>query len=923
MAKNYLLKSFADILAVNFLLHNQDLSGKFIQEKKSGNIWFKETKNNNFYNFFIKNRSDTNLYFEMGTPEYRSPEITWNEILTKTTIKSLDDNKISDEVIVITKDKNVLIEIIKKHYLIQMGEVSYSTNHTGLFYIKISYPSVWIISLIDKKSKIYNKVSGINNVYIEKGFEIKESYILQKNYNFKIPSNTYILINSDGSLENSSFIWKSANKDIEITGEKAIEYQTKENIIIEIEPKLVKSYNKKEAVLWKVDDSEKLKKILSSYSIDNLSGFKAWFLVNDDIYIFSKNSLNDSALISLFSDSFKSYTKLKGKAFFPLGFSLMPLLDENRLFEIYNVNNNDSMIFENQEDKITITVLSEKEAKPLSSFISYKVEKNITKIDFFESQWHFDFGDIKKKTPIIKIDEIKSDNLISYSNLKVRKGVKKEEDKTKNNIKRVIDAYEWERLKNEIYRIDNLLIDDINNSQLWLERSEISQELGNRNSAFISILISDIIQRDNKSFIDNIDDYIIKNESSDFLNTLKLYDEKSKGKILSYIRAKLSSAEINFSYQLFYAKKFHDKDVFNYAIDTMRKSYNCSSFKFHDFEEKSFSKDTTNLSIENKNIENINKNINQFVSILDNYDMSLKSVILKQFKIMLDSNLPFESNRLIELEEFKSDDDNQALKQSFNLINQYPTLPENPDKSTENWFSVLEMKNMKSIPIKDFFKGELYRSSFTSDFDYIELAKTIYEMYINNDENWTNILKAKKTKIDKAKSQRILLQIITDNSPLKDFKQFILEPVYDNSEYNVIVMNCDIYRINLRYGIKTDENYFFENLITSISKDYVSIVDFKDATENIIFCLFISQSARRKEFLNIILNLCLGWYKKIFHERTYIEELLTTITFLESAILLDDIPDSVTEYNFKARKNSLWTEYAVYLKDNFESFFFD
>lgn len=921
MIKNYLLKNFADILAINVLLHNKDISGKFIQEKDSGNIWFKESKNSSFYNIFAKNNNETDLPFEEGQPQARSPEIGWSELLNKMTVKSLDNSKLAEEILIITNDKKVLVDIIKKHYLIQMGEVSYSNYlNNDRWIIKVVYPSVWIISLLEQSNQIYNKVTGFNNIYIEKGFEIKERYNIQKNYNLKIPINNYLLIQANGKIESVSVYWKSANKIIEITAETPREVLIKEEIKVQIQPKLVKAYNKKETSLWKVDDLDKLKKIITNYASDHLAGFKAWFTNENNAYILSPNSLNDSGVISLFNDAFGSYSKLKEKVFFPSGYSLMPLLDESRLYEIYGVNNTDYLIFDNNNENILVTVLPEKNINSLASFIAYMVEKNVNEIENFESKWHFDFGELKKKTPIIRIEEIIDENSAAYKNIKVRKGLKKEEIKALNKTRKNIDPSEWEKLKSEIYRIDNLLIDEINNSPLWSERSQISYLFGNKASSIIAKLVSSIIERDNNDFINQIEKYISDNESNDFFNSLNSTDEKSKGKALSNIRTKVASAEINFAYQLYYAKKFKDKDVFDYAVESMRKSYSNSNFKFHDFEEKSFGSTNDDLTIQNKNIENIKTNIEEFTQILNRYDKSLKAVVLKQFKIMLDSNLPFNSDILIDLENLDKKNTDKVLLDINELLNNYPRLPKSPNKSTEKWLSILEMKNMKAIPVKDFFTGELYRSSFSSDFKPEEIAEKVYENYMSNEENWMNELLLNKTELDKAKSQRILLQIITDHSPLKDFRPFITDLVYDNSYYNIIVMNCDIYRISLRYGIKIDEDKFFEKLIKAVTQPFVSFIDFKDAIENIIFCLFISQSSRRREFFNIILDRCLEWYEHLDGNQTFVEELLTSITFLEASILLDDIPDSVTEYNFKARKNSIWTEYAVYLKENYNEF---
>lgn len=931
MYKYHKINNFADILSFKYLVDNNDIKGDFVEF--DNDICFREIIKKTISDYFKDSKKDENV-----------KHFKWIDLFKKYTVKTSEDNKISDQIIILTPDRNILLEIIKKHYLIQRGEISYSKiNETWA--IKITYPSVWVIRLIEGKYTIFNNSNILENTYFQKGIEIKELEHLKQNYNVLAPNNQYTFIYSNGNIETYKIEWKTSDTTIELKDAKRKVYKTDNETKIEIEPKLVNAYNKKIPSLWFIDDLEKLKRIITNYGTESLISLKAWFSDNDTAYILSLNTINDSGLTALFNESFKSFYKHREKMFFPEGLTLMPFIDEIRLFEIYNINNSEYVVFMQENEKLNLTVLSEKDIKPLSNFILYKTEKTVNELESFNSQWTFDFGEIKKKSQIIYIKQDLIENNVFKSKNKKNKSEKSVSQKSVIKNKRSIDTSDWENMRNRVYLIDNELLDNITDTALWNERSEISYYLNNKVSSLIANLTTDIITKDNQSFLDNIEKYINENESSEFLKYIQIQDENSKGKILFDIRNKNSVAELDFAYQLYYAHKFNDKDVFDYAVNNMLRGFTSTSKVFHEFEEKSFGKlhaNTDNLNIEN--LDNIKNNIEDFIQAIEDFDNEYKTIVLKQLKIMIDSNIPFKLENMIFIEEIDSQDKN--IKELNNLLKSYPMLPSNTDKATEKWFATIEMKNIKSVDIKDFFTGEIYRSSFASDFDPIIESQKIYERYLDgeilneNDEinNIKSELKPKErlelqeqlfkkvfgftnnSSLNGPQSQRILLHIITENKPLKDFQKLTLEPVYNDSFYNTIVMNCDIFRINLAYRIKMDENFFFENMIESISKPFVYFIDFKDAVENIILCLFISQNPRRKEFLNIILRKCMEWLTQL-EEIRFMKEILTTISLIQAGILLDDIPDSISEYNFKSRKNSLWIEYASYLRNNYNNFF--
>lgn len=925
------INNFADILSFKYLIDNGDIKGDFVEY--NNNLYFKEVRKKTIFGY-PKNNEDKDKF----------KKFSWIDILKKYTLNNTEENKIADEIIILTTDKSILLEIIKKHYLIQRGEISYS-KVDEIWLIKIKYPSIWAISLLQGKYAVFNKSNILENIYFEKGVEIKELAHLKQTHQIIIPQNQYTFIYKNGITKTFKIEWKNSDTAIELKNSNRKIYKSDEDFKIEIEPKLINSYHKKLSNLWFIDDMDKLKRIVTNYGSESITSLKAWFSENDTAYIISFNINNDSGLTALFNESFKSFYKHRDKMFFPSGLTLMPLIDEIRLYEIYDINKTDYVIFMNENDKLSLTILPEKDIKPLSSFIIYRTEKTVNQLESFNSQWKFNFGEIKKKSQIIYIKPDNIEDLVFNNKNKKSKKEKQISSKSVfNKEKRTINDSEWEKLRNRVYLIDNELLDNIINTELWLERSQISEYFDNKISSLISKLTIDIINRDNKNFIKNLEEYIKQNENSDFIKNINDNDENSKGKVLLDIRNKKSVAEIDFSYQLYYANKFNDKDVFDYAVNSMLKGYSNTIKGFHDFEEKSFGKLHNDFdSLNNENTENIKNNINNFINVIENFNPEYKNIVLKQLKIMIDSNIPFNTDNLVYIEDISYTDSN--LKELDNLLKNYPALPQNYDKATEKWFSTIEMKNIKSVDIKDFFTGEIYRSSFASDFNAIEESQKIYSRYIDgeilNESDEINNIKSEldpkkraeikgqlfnrvfrfkgKSSLDAPKSQRILLHIITEHKPLKDFQKLTLDPVYNDSFYNTIVMNCDIFRINLAYRIKIDESFFFENMIESISKPYVLFIDFKDAVENIILCLFISQNSRRKEFLNIILKKCMEWFTHLENVR-FMKEILTTISLIQAGILLDDIPDSISEYNFRSRKNSLWIEYASYLRNNYNEF---
>lgn len=148
------------------------------------------------------------------------------------------------------------------------------------------------------------------------------------------------------------------------------------------------------------------------------------------------------------------------------------------------------------------------------------------------------------------------------------------------------------------------------------------------------------------------------------------------------------------------------------------------------------------------------------------------------------------------------------------------------------------------------------------------------------------------------KSQRLLLRTVTDFGASEAFNKLIGNFEY-NSNFNIVVMNCDIYRLKLIYKHIFSEESFFKALEENLPHYFV---DFRDAVENMILCLFLSSTTQKESFLISLCKKTIEKFKESSKTDFFLMKILVLFAYIGATSLLETLPESIAEYNFKERR---------------------
>ncbi|MBC7473185.1 MAG: hypothetical protein H7263_02750, partial [Candidatus Sericytochromatia bacterium] len=558
-------------------------------------------------------------------------EISLNNLILSTISLVEDENRtISKSIIVKTSDVQIFSEIIQGHYSLQKGEVFYckipnksmstwnpfSFNpkiEKEIWFIKIVNPSLWFLlskSDFDENYKIYNQYKMKNNnyhpsLYIEYGSKLKDKEFENK-LNFK---EGILLLNTDGTPETYDPAWQGISDIIEVDFPDSQILEPVNDLKITIKPKFYIDQRNINASLWKVEKLDQLKKILLNESHANLDGFKAWYS-NEQVYIYALPQAN-TGLKSIFNDAFEKYICLEKRVFFPYEKALIPRLPESNILKNYQARGNDFLLFDDNE-QINVIKFSMKSMKKLSEFIEYFIESKLNTFTDFQSQWHFNFTDLKKKPLIIEMQLNSSKDIVYKKNNQL---VNDSVNKAKIPVYRDENVINKSEILSQIREIDSQLAEDIYNSELWKNRSELSFKINNDLSAIIASFTSLILKDDTSGFFEAIKDSYSKELSSFFEEDIELTEE-NKGEILNNIRksVKYKYIEINFSLELFFSVKFKNQNVYSSCIELMRKGYHNSNRKFYEFEDLKIDNNGSDLENSGKtDLKVIKEDINNLI----------------------------------------------------------------------------------------------------------------------------------------------------------------------------------------------------------------------------------------------------------------------------------------------------------------------
>jgi len=523
----------------------------------------------------------------------------------------------------------------------------------------------------------------------------------------------------------------------------------------------------------------------------------------------------------------------------------------------------------------------------------------------------------------------------------------------------------YERLR----KIDAELSNNIDNPQLWRSRAEISLSLNSSTSALVCKLTAAILENKLRDFVEIVYDFAQGNNPFHALVERKV-SSVQKGKLLAAMRQSSLEAEIHYALHLAFAAKFSDIQIFAQAVDSMRTGYSGEKRPFHSFKETQFIQtqevDTVNTLglLTNKNFKKIEANVRNFVQRIGCLRQGFAEVVSAQFNILLsthlgqasaDSLVPFPKDIQESWGYWEKLHPSAAAR--LKLLAGWPELnyESRLEPSAQRWWELLTMEKLKEISINDMFTGYLYKPvilyhrfkgegsdeinairwlrDLPEDIlpevsDGKSLARAIYKRFCDGKPDWCfYFTNARRLGMHaKARSQRVLLFMVTEFGPQKEFQDHIAPvefDVRDEKRWDIhsLIFYCDLFRLSMAYKKKIDEQRLFIVLLKHLPQPPKGWEDFRNAAVEMLLCLFLNGSPGRRFQLDTMLDRTTAWLRYAIQsgDETMIDEALTIMSYLEVGVLTDLVPDNLRHHQFQERRKTLWMEHARALAAGKES----
>ena len=305
-----------------------------------------------------------------------------------------------------------------------------------------------------------------------------------------------------------------------------------------------------------------------------------------------------------------------------------------------------------------------------------------------------------------------------------------------------------------------------------------------------------------------------------------------------------------------------------------------------------------------EDISLVKQKVEEFLAVLDNAKEEVQVTIRKQFARILENNF----GRPILDEEGHIDSPvwNEEWKEIFQYLQHCHDVDiDDLDDCYRQWLKKLSIDG-KNINLEKIFTCEEYRPIFNFNFkdEAMKEIQNIYIDYVNGGTNWKKRFAYTYTAFDNAKNQRTLYYLSKKYGPIPDFEQCIYPFKFGDKHFNTIIMNCDVYLLNLMYNKKVNEQEFFEEVLNIVSLPHTGyrLIDFCDAMESIIQCSFLSSVHKHQDIFIQAFDKIMKW---IDFYPDYLSELLSLVAIIQQGIVLSD---RLNLHNFDIRKKSLWVQ---------------
>ncbi len=764
--KNYYkLSSAEDVLTAYFVSTAKKLKGRVVQEKEAPwDFWWEVINPRKF--FETDDDSDIGSVipdelWKYGTPKSKLRLFSWSNLIRRAAIKPDPSDAIAQEIILMTTDKNIFYDVIRKHFYLQKGSMQFAIYSAmpKYYLLKINNPSLWVLTTIKSDDFFwFNRVGTHRGLYITKGFKLRnfnENNIYNK---LNFAENCILLVNKDGSLLSLKPNWKEGDNIVNVNIAHADIKQVDPTKKVSIVPHLRQTNTKFPAVFWKIEDKQRLKNILSAQSTDFFDNFIAWYKADGTIFLKAKSSELSRDVTRMLSDAFSSYYSMDSNTYVPINMVLSPKLSAEKLRTLLGAAGKDNVCIDSVKDKkeVFFEVLNHGDGISLEDLIVLELENTVKNLQGLKPTWTHSFRELKKKKIAIEVES----PVISYDDPfkaksdknQVLKGIGKGQAEKSSFLNFSLNLNDLSFLNSsqrktatfKLNEIDKKLLNNPFNERLWRKRGEIALSMKMPYSFVAASLHSGVLSKDTGFLIDSTLKYCsttkeLSNLMEDEVN------EVNRGRLLAAIRNKGFTAEVHYVLLLIYGAKFDDINIFKQAIEGMKTGFSGENRKFFEFAEAraSLGTDTHGENrvelLSKKDLPKIRSNLGGFMRNIGGCSNIVALTAAKlQLRAMLTVHLDEETATELlgkinssptlpdyhQISNYNFDEyvGSRAInKRIFNVPNKFCEyllgwedieITNDEPYEVKRWASLFTMKKIRETPLKDFFSGTMYTPPF-------------------------------------------------------------------------------------------------------------------------------------------------------------------------------------------------------------------
>lgn len=993
-ADRYLkMKTPADLLTVRFFSSSGQLKGQFLQEQDPPwTIWWQVPGDQGIIgrigSMLQGSIEAPEKVWEEGTPGSALRQMAWLDLFRKSVVRAEDTRRVADEVILMTADREVFFTAVRKHFMLQQGQVEFAVFTAGRDYylLKISNPSLWVFNtLAQDEFTWFNVLSGHSGIYMEAGWRIHDISGPECFNQFKIVDGGILLIQKDGRLLNLKPSWKKGESIIKIeTGRVDIpEKNTSEGL--SIKPGLRKTDRHQLAVFWKVEDLNRLKAIVANESLKNFRSYRSWYCADGRLFILAKGQQADRALATILSDAFAAFAEVEEKVLVPVGHLLTPRLSSDRLHKFFGAAPTDYLCFEQLNGEFSSTMLAEKDMLSLEDFVALEIERAAAKAEVLQPGWKFEFKELKKKKQLIEVEisqPVHEKLRASSDEGQVASGVAGPGGRRRNHTSLnledvpVVSDSEASSLKLQLENLDRQLNSNATRADLWQQRGEVTRRMRMKVSAIAGFMNAAILNDNIEQVVDCVLEFC--REKTELAAMLKpRISELEKGRLLLAIRSDDIHSEFHYALLLVFGAMFNDRDIFNQAVAGMKNGFSGQKRGFYNFNEIRVASGG-GMNVENRvellterDMTRIEMNCRKFL-LQVGCCSSYAAIVAERLQLnkMLSVHLSEKAaNSLVPVSRDGETPPRPAFQRASNsgpqfysdvsshfisLIKRWPESASEAhgEPAVSRWLKLLSMEKIKETPLRDFFTGELYRPPFhfnrreeeslknglvkisswlgslnLQEFPEIcdgkPIARAIYQRFSDGRADWSEFFRQALRSDDfsmKARSQRLLLLMVSEFGPHPDFAPFIVPLTISSRNDEIwdiyrLTMYCDMFRLCLAYRRPIDEQRLFNMLINRIPQPPSGWEDFIGSAEWIIMCLLLTSSPVRRFQLDNLTARAMKWLSEATKNGDDIvfAETMTVLSFLGIGILADLVPEKLELHQLLEKRRVFWIQHAFSL----------